>query len=189
MKQRRPITSTAEQLCVTLPLPPSINEQYYTDTKGNRRLTPVALRYKAVVQRVLHNLKQQGVLNAPLVKRMSTSYLALYFECYFPTPLQRDLDGGLKIMLDAICRGLGANDNRVVEIPSPSAFAPRIRTSTLKSTRWTNGSSTKNTGSSQGDQEARHCPEKVICGLIGNPENRECAESISLLYHVASPRQ
>jgi crossover junction endodeoxyribonuclease RusA len=125
MKQRRPITSTAEQLCVTLPLPPSINEQYYTDTKGNRRLSPVALRYKAVVQSVLHNLKQQGVLNAPLVKRMSTSYLALYFECYFPTPLQRDLDGGLKIMLDAICRGLGANDNRVVEIHLSKRIRPQ----------------------------------------------------------------
>ena len=72
MKQRRSTMSTDEQLRVTLPLPPSINEQYYTDTRGNRRLTPVALRYKAEVQRALLNLKQQGILNAPLVKRMRT---------------------------------------------------------------------------------------------------------------------
>src|SRR5712692_10464186 len=57
VKQRRPTTSTAERLCVTLPLPPSINEQYYTDSRGNRRLTPVALRYKAEVQKTLLNLK------------------------------------------------------------------------------------------------------------------------------------
>lgn len=125
MKQRRPTTSTAERLCTTLPLPPSINEQYYTDTRGNRRLTPVALLYKTDVQRALHNLKQQGVLSTPLFKRLSTCYLALYFECYFPTPLQRDLDGGLKIMLDAICRGLGANDNRVVELHLSKRIRPQ----------------------------------------------------------------
>jgi len=125
VKQRRPTTSTAERLCVTLPLPPSINEQYYTDTKGNRRLAPVALRYKADVQKALLKLKQQEVLSAPLLKRMGSCYLALYFECYFPTPLQRDLDGGLKIMLDAICRALGANDNRVVELHLSKRIRPQ----------------------------------------------------------------
>ncbi len=125
MKQRRRTTSTTERLCTTLPLPPSINEQYYTDTRGNRRLTPVALRYKAEVIRALLHLKQQGVLKALLLKRMSSCYLALYFECYFATPLQRDLDGGLKIMLDAICRGLEANDNRVVEIHLSKRIRPQ----------------------------------------------------------------
>ena len=124
MKQRRPTMSTAERLCVTLPLPPSINEQYYTDSRGNRRLTPVALRYKAEVQKALFNLKQQGVLNVSLLKRMGTCYLALYIEFYFLTPLQRDLDGGLKIMQDAVCRALGANDNRVVEIHLSKRIRP-----------------------------------------------------------------
>ncbi len=124
VKQRRPTTSTAERLCVTLPLPPSINEQYYTDSRGNRRLTPVALRYKAEVQKALLNLKQQGVLNVSLLKRIGTCYLALYIEFYFTTPLQRDLDGGLKIMQDAVCRALGANDNRVVEIHLSKRIRP-----------------------------------------------------------------
>jgi crossover junction endodeoxyribonuclease RusA len=110
---------------MTLPLPPSINEQYYTDTRGNRRLTPVALRYKAEVIRALLHLKQQGVLKAPLLKRMSSCYLALYFECYFATPFLRDLDCGLKIMLDAICRGVEANDNRVVEIHLSKRIRPQ----------------------------------------------------------------
>jgi crossover junction endodeoxyribonuclease RusA len=125
MKQRRPITSTNEQICITLPLPPSINQQYYTDTRGNRRLTPVALRYKADVQKAILNLKQQGVLNTPLLNRMSTCYLALYFEFYFATPLQRDLDSGIKIILDAICRGLEANDNRVVELHLSKRICPQ----------------------------------------------------------------
>ena len=56
---------------------------------------------------------------------MGTCYLTLYFECYFPTLLQRALDGGLKIMLDAICRGLGANDNRVVEIHLSKRIRPQ----------------------------------------------------------------
>ncbi len=116
--------STAERLCVTLPLPPSINEQYYTDSRGNRRLTPVALRYKAEVQKALFNLKQQGVLNVSLLKRMCTCYLALYIEFYFVTPLQRDLDGGLRIMQYAVCRALGANDNRVVEIHLSKRIRP-----------------------------------------------------------------
>jgi len=56
---------------------------------------------------------------------MSSCYLALYFECYFATPFLRDLDGGLKIMLDAICRGVEANDNRVVEIHLSKRIRPQ----------------------------------------------------------------
>jgi crossover junction endodeoxyribonuclease RusA len=29
--------------------------------------------------------------------------------------LRRDLDGGLKIAQDAVCEGLGLNDNRIIE--------------------------------------------------------------------------
>jgi len=85
----------------------------------------VALRYKAEVQRALLHLERQGVLNESFLKRMGTCYLALYMECYFSTPLQRDLDGGLKILQDAICKGLGANDNRVVEIHLSKRICPQ----------------------------------------------------------------
>ena len=125
MKQRRPTQSTAERLCLTLPLPPSINEQYYTDTQRHRRLSPVALRYKAAVQKALLHLEREGILNESLLKRIRTCYLALYMECYFATPLQRDLDSGLKILLDALCKGLGANDNRVVEIHLSKRIRPQ----------------------------------------------------------------
>lgn len=124
MQQRRSTIGTATQLCLTLPLPPSINEQYYTDTRGHRKLTPVALRYKRDVQKALLDLELQGILNESFLKRMRTCYLALYIEYYFATPLQRDLDNGLKITQDAICKGLGANDNRVVEIHLSKRIRP-----------------------------------------------------------------
>jgi crossover junction endodeoxyribonuclease RusA len=124
MQQRRPTTSTPTRLCLTLPLPPSINEQYYTDAQGRRKLTPVALHYKSDVQKALRNLQRQGILRDALLERLRTRYLALYIEYYFTTPLQRDLDNGLKISQDAICKSLGANDNRIVEIHLSKRIRP-----------------------------------------------------------------
>jgi crossover junction endodeoxyribonuclease RusA len=124
MQRRRPTKSTSTQLCLTLPLPPSINEQYYTDAQGRRKLTPVALHYKADVQKVLRDLQRQGILRESLLERIRTCYLALYLEYYFATPLQRDLDNGLKITQDALCKPLGANDNRIVEIHLSKRIRP-----------------------------------------------------------------
>lgn len=124
MQQRRPTKSTPTRLCLTLPLPPSINEQYYTDTQGRRKLTPVALHYKSDVQKALRNLQWQGILREPLLERIRTRYLALYIEFYFATPFQRDLDNGLKITQDALCKSLGANDNRIVEIHLSKRIRP-----------------------------------------------------------------
>ncbi len=36
---------------------------------------------------------------------MQQGYLSLFFRYYFETPLRRDLDGGLKITVDAITDG------------------------------------------------------------------------------------
>lgn len=103
------------QLRLTLPLPPSINEQYAT-IDGRRVSTPVARRYKRQVRSTLRSLEQQGILNDTLYTAFRQSYLALFLDFYFSTPLKRDLDGGLKITQDALCEGLGLNDNRVVDI-------------------------------------------------------------------------
>lgn len=102
-------------LRLTLPLPPSINEQYAT-VNGNRTLTSVARRFKRQVQAALRALKRQGVLHEELLHRFREGYLALFLDFYFETPLKRDLDGGLKITQDALCEELGVNDNRVVDI-------------------------------------------------------------------------
>ncbi len=102
-------------LRLTLPLPPSINEQYAT--VNNRRVsTPIARRFKHDVKAVLRTLEDQGQLSEDLCSRFQQSYLALLLDFYFATPLKRDLDGGLKITQDALCEGLKVNDNRVVDI-------------------------------------------------------------------------
>src|SRR5512146_1766211 len=102
-------------LHLTLPLPPSINEQYAT-VKGHRVSTVVARRFKQQVQAILHSLEQQGKLHEALRDQFRHNYLALFLDFHFTTPLKRDLDGGLKITQDALCEGLGLNDNRVVDI-------------------------------------------------------------------------
>ncbi len=103
-------------LRVTLPLPPSINEQYATTPDGHRVSTVVARRFKQQVKEALRSKEQQGILTPELLQRFRRGYLALSLEFYFATPFQRDLDNGLKITQDALCKYLGANDNRVVDI-------------------------------------------------------------------------
>lgn len=102
-------------LRLTLPLPPSINEQYAT-VNGHRVSTSVARRFKQQVRATLRSLERQGALHKELRERLHQNYLALFMDFYFTTPLKRDLDGGLKITQDALCEGLGLNDNRIVDI-------------------------------------------------------------------------
>ena len=102
-------------LRLTLPLPPSINEQYAT-VNGHRVSSMVARRFKQQVRDTLRSLGRQGVLHEQLRTALRQNYLALFLDFYFATPLKRDLDGGLKITQDAICEELGINDNRVVDI-------------------------------------------------------------------------
>ena len=108
-------TSKNTLLTLTLPLPPSINEQYAT-VNGHRVSSSVARRFKQQVHTALRLLERQGVLHDHLRNTLRQSYLALLLDFYFATPLKRDLDGGLKITQDALCEGLGLNDNRVVTI-------------------------------------------------------------------------
>ena len=102
-------------LYITLPLPPGINEQYAT-VSGHRVSTTVARRFKQEVKHKLAALERDGTLSEELRHRLQKGYLSLLLAFYFETPLKRDLDGGLKIAQDALCEGLGLNDNRVVSI-------------------------------------------------------------------------
>lgn len=102
-------------LRLTLPLPPSINEQYAT-VNGRRVSTLVARRFKQNVQKKIHELEQSGHINNEMREQFGAGYLSLLLIFYFETPLKRDLDGGLKISQDALCSTLGLNDNRVVSL-------------------------------------------------------------------------
>lgn len=109
-------SNVSARLCLTLPLPPSINEQYAT-VNGHRVLTAVARRFKAAVVKQVKDLRLEGKLSDYCLSCLQSGYLAIYLRFYFGSPLKRDLDGPLKICIDAlVTEGLGVNDNRVVDI-------------------------------------------------------------------------
>jgi crossover junction endodeoxyribonuclease RusA len=106
---------TAHSLRVTVSLPPSINSQYAT-VKGRRVLSEEARRWKNEVNRKFEYLESEGILNDKIKKDLAGCYISVFLDFYFTTPHKRDLDGGLKITLDAVCEALSLNDNRVVDI-------------------------------------------------------------------------
>ena len=110
-------------LRLTLPLPPSINEQYAT-VDGHRVSTEVARRFKRDVRKCIEKLEREGTLSEQILERFRQGYLTLYLQFYFSSPFKRDLDGGLKITLDGLCEAIGANDNRVVDIHLSKFIAP-----------------------------------------------------------------
>jgi crossover junction endodeoxyribonuclease RusA len=104
------------RLSFELALPPGINQQYYTH-RGLHVLTPQSRRYRKAVEQLLLRMYAQDFVPDRFLAAMQQGYLSLFFRYYFETPLRRDLDGGLKITVDAITSGLGApDDSRVVDI-------------------------------------------------------------------------
>ncbi|MDP1767845.1 MAG: RusA family crossover junction endodeoxyribonuclease [Nitrospirota bacterium] len=99
---------------LTLPVPPSINHQYAT-VNGRRLLSSVGRAYKAQVGQLVWLKLAQSADRASLLSRFQSEWLALSIRFYFTSALRRDVDGGLKIAQDALCEGLGINDNRIVE--------------------------------------------------------------------------
>ncbi|MEI7556420.1 RusA family crossover junction endodeoxyribonuclease [Candidatus Chlorohelix sp.] len=100
---------------ITLPLPPSINVQYAT-VEGKRTLTETARKWKRQVERRVEQLEDEEVITDEMLAAFAQTYLSVFMQFFFPSPHRRDLDGGLKIALDALCEALHLNDNRVVEI-------------------------------------------------------------------------
>jgi crossover junction endodeoxyribonuclease RusA len=105
---------TPESFSLTLPVPPSVNHQY-TTVNGRRLLSAQGRSYKTLVsQQVLLALTSCSQRNI-FLRRLQEGDLALSITFFFTSRLRRDVDGGLKIAQDALCEGLGINDNRIVE--------------------------------------------------------------------------
>ena len=99
----------------TLPLPPSINQQYAR--VGNRRvLSKEAKAFKKAVKLRIHKLRVDDKITDEFIAALAKGWISIFLDMYFKSPLKRDLDGGLKITQDAILSELGINDNRVVDI-------------------------------------------------------------------------
>jgi crossover junction endodeoxyribonuclease RusA len=99
---------------VTLPVPPSINHQYAT-VNGRRLLSSAGRTYKTYVGQQVWLALAQFPARFSLHDRLRSGPLALSIRFFFASALRRDLDGGLKIAQDAVCEGLGLNDNRIIE--------------------------------------------------------------------------
>ncbi len=107
----------------TLPLPPSINNQY-TQVGKKRVLSKEHIAFKRQVERRIHRLRVDDILTDEFIAALNNGWVGLFLDFYFETPLRRDLDGGLKITQDAILDSLGINDNRVVDIHLVKRMAP-----------------------------------------------------------------
>ena len=108
------LPTESHTVALTLPVPPSVNHQYAT--VGGRRLISSAGRaYKAQVGQLVWLKLAQSAHRTTLLTRLQSEWLALSIRFYFTSALRRDVDGGLKIAQDALCEGIGINDNRIVE--------------------------------------------------------------------------
>jgi len=102
-------------LSLTLPLPPGVNNQYVT--VGKRRvLSKPAQAFKRDVTKLLSGMRERGELDPAVEQAFGASLIGAYFTFYFETPMRRDLDGGLKIALDALAKGIGFDDRSVVDM-------------------------------------------------------------------------
>lgn len=102
------------RLALVLPLPPSVNHQYVS--VGRRRvLSREAQAFYREVAKAVQRLREHGALREETERAFRVAFLGVYLTFYFETPHRRDLDGGLKIALDAVCKALGLDDRYVVD--------------------------------------------------------------------------
>lgn len=101
---------------LTLPLPPSINEQYVVVGKRKRVLTKVAQTWKKDATKAISMLRDRSTISPVEERELARNLLGVYMTFYFKTPMRRDLDGGLKIALDTIATNLGFDDRNVVDL-------------------------------------------------------------------------
>lgn len=109
-----PLDRNQQSIALTLPIPPSINHQYAT-VNGRRLLSSSGRSYKAQVGQLVWLTLTTFPHRTALLTHLQSSALALSIRFYFTSALRRDVDGGLKIAQDALCEGLGLNDNRIIE--------------------------------------------------------------------------
>ncbi len=104
----------SDGVALVLPVPPSVNHQYAT-VRGRRLLSAAGRSYKTHVGDLVLLMLSKCANRAALLSRLQSNRLILSIRFYFTSPLRRDVDGGLKIAQDALCEGLGINDNRIIE--------------------------------------------------------------------------
>lgn len=107
-----------------LPIPPSVNDQYRI-VDGRRHRSAALRRFRREVQAAVEEQRLAEQLPESLRARSNPSYLAVYADFFFGGRHRRDVDSGLKALLDALCAPLRINDNRVVDIHITKRVAER----------------------------------------------------------------
>ena len=111
MSSIKPVT-----LHLSLPLPPSINQQYVVVGKRKRVLSKVANTWKKDATRAMQMMRDKSVISPVEEHAFQTNLLGVYMTFFFTTPMRRDVDGGVKITLDTIAEALGFDDRNVVDM-------------------------------------------------------------------------
>ncbi len=111
MSSKKPV-----MLHLSLPLPPSINEQYVVVGKRKRVLSKVANTWKKDARKALAMMRDKSVISPVEEHAFQTNLLGVYMTFYFTTPMRRDVDGGVKITLDTIAEALRFDDRNVVDM-------------------------------------------------------------------------
>lgn len=112
---QRPLAPRASTFRVVLPLPPGVNNQYVS--VGRRRvLSAPAKSFNRDVAKLIAAHRASGQLLAGTEQAFADSLLGVYLVYFFETPHRRDLDGGLKITLDALGRAFGFDDRSIVDL-------------------------------------------------------------------------
>lgn len=115
MHLQRPAAQQPHTFQIVLPLPPGVNNQYVS--VGRRRvLSAPAKTFNRDIAKLIAAQRTSGRLSAATEQALAGSLLGVYLVFFFETPLRRDLDGGLKICLDAIARTIGFDDRAIVDL-------------------------------------------------------------------------
>lgn len=103
-------------LHLSLPIPPSINQQYVVVGKRKRVLSKVASTWKKDATKAMAMMRDKSVISPVEEHAFQNNLLGVYMTFYFTTPMRRDVDGGVKITLDTIATALGFDDRNVVDM-------------------------------------------------------------------------
>jgi crossover junction endodeoxyribonuclease RusA len=115
MHLRRPPDQPPATFHVVLPLPPGVNNQYVSVAR-RRVLSAPAKTFNRDVAKLIAAQRTSGKLSTATERALADSLLGVYLVFFFETPHRRDLDGGLKICLDALARTIGFDDRAVVDL-------------------------------------------------------------------------
>lgn len=103
-------------LHLSLPIPPSINQQYVVVGKRKRVLSKVASTWKKDAMKAMAMMRDKSVISPVEEHAFQNNLLGVYMTFFFSTPMRRDVDGGVKITLDTIATALGFDDRNVVDM-------------------------------------------------------------------------